>query len=250
MMFRRNYLYELPDDIQTVIYKNVFARCISNIENDKSIKYLNRLYIAIYNPCNTCVYSIKPTGMFHDYRDNDREDGIAYDYKYERVALIEGFGKNVKNVKNYKKDIKSIIYLDRTHLIEDISQSQYNIISFYIFPLFTASKNLRKYLSNRFNTIKYYNKIIIENIVVVEDRVDIVFTRNLICNADIYYNVMVGYNVLYNSLSNIIYSEENVVMFNKFVEIFRWIEMNNIFEGYNIYNNKIIPMFEAKLSKK
>jgi hypothetical protein len=188
--------------------------------------------------------------MFHDYRDNDREDGIAYDYKYERVALIEGFGKNVKNVKNYKKDIKSIIYLDRTHLIEDISQSQYNIISFYIFPLFTASKNLRKYLSNRFNTIKYYNKIIIENIVVVEDRVDIVFTRNLICNADIYYNVMVGYNVLYNSLSNIIYSEENVVMFNKFVEIFRWIEMNNIFEGYNIYNNKIIPMFEAKLSKK
>jgi hypothetical protein len=61
---------------------------------------------------------------------------------------------------------------------------------------------------------------------------------------------MVGYNVLYNSLSNIIYSEENVVMFNKFVEIFRWIEMNNIFEGYNIYNNKIIPIFEAKLSKK
>jgi len=26
--------------------------------------------------------------------------------------------------------------------------------------------------------------------------------------------------------------------------------MNNIFEGYNIYNNKIIPIFEAKLSKK
>jgi hypothetical protein len=240
-MFKNNYLYELPDDIQTVIYKNVFARCIANIENDKSIKYLNRLYIAVYNPCNTCVYSIKPKGMFCDYSDCDRKDDSIHEYKYERVALVEGFSK---------KDMRSMIYLDRTHLIEDISQSQFNIISLYIFPLFTASKNLRKYLSNRFNTIKYYNKIMIENITVVEDRVDIVFTRNMKCNADIYYNVMVGYNVLYNSLSNIIYSEENVVMFNKFVEIFRWIEMNNIFEGYNIYNNKIIPIFEAKLSKK
>jgi hypothetical protein len=179
--------------------------------------------------------------MFCDYRDSDREDDSIHEYKYERVALVEGFSKN---------DMKSMIYLDRTHLIEDISQSRYNIISFYIFPLFTASKNLRKYLSNRINIIKYYDKRMIENIVVVEDRVDIVFTRNLKCNADIYYNIMVGYNVLYNSLSNIIYSEENVVMFNKFVEIFRWIEMNNIFEGYNIYNNKIIPIFEAKLSKK
>jgi hypothetical protein len=240
-MFKNNYLYELPDDIQAVIYKNVFARCIANIENDKSIKYLNRLYIAVYNPSNTCVYSIKPKGMFCDYRDSDREDDSIHEYKYERVALVEGFSNN---------DMKSMIYLDRTHLIEDISQSRYNIISFYIFPLFTASKNLRKYLSNRINIIKYYDKRMIENIVVVEDRVDIVFTRNLKCNADIYYNIMVGYNVLYNSLSNIIYSEENVVMFNKFVEIFRWIEMNNIFEGYNIYNNKIIPIFEAKLSKK
>jgi hypothetical protein len=240
-MFKNNYLYELPDDIQAVIYKNVFARCIANIENDKSIKYLNRLYIAVYNPCNTCVYSIKPKGMFCDYRDSDREDDSIHEYKYERVALVEGFSKN---------DMKSMIYLDRTHLIEDISQSRYNIISFYIFPLFTASKKLRKYLSNRINIIKYYDKRMIENIVVVEDRVDIVFIRNMKCNADIYYNIMVGYNVLYNSLSNIIYSEENVVMFNKFVEIFRWIEMNNIFEGYNIYNNKIIPIFEAKLSKK
>lgn len=240
-MFKNNYLYELPDDIQAVIYKNVFARCIANIENDKSIKYLNRLYIAVNNPCNTCVYSIKPKGMFCDYRDSNREDDSIHEYKYERVALVEGFSK---------KDMRSMIYLDRTHLIKDISQSQFNIISFYIFPLYTASKNLRKYLSNRFNSIKYYDKIMIENIVIVEDRVDIVFTRNMKCNADIYYNVMVGYNVLYNSLSNIIYSEENVVMFNKFVEIFRWIEMNNIFEGYNIYNNKIFPMFEAKLSKK
>jgi hypothetical protein len=39
-------------------------------------------------------------------------------------------------------------------------------------------------------------------------------------------------------------------MFNKFVELFRWIEMNNVLEGYNIYNNKIIPVFGGKLRKK
>jgi hypothetical protein len=34
-------------------------------------------------------------------------------------------------------------------------------------------------------------------------------------------------------------------MFNKFVEMFRWIEANNILEGYNINNQKIIPIFEG-----
>ena len=57
---------------------------------------------------------------------------------------------------------------------------------------------------------------------------------------------MVGYNVLYNSLSNIIYSEENVEMFHKFVELFKWVEANKVFEGYNVYDNKIIPIFEIK----
>ena len=134
--------------------------------------------------------------------------------------------------------------------IENTLHLYSNTISIYIYPLFTTSRNLRKYLSIRINLVKFYDKKMIKNITVVEDRIDIVFTSNFNCNADIYYNIMVGYNVLYNSLSNIIYSEENVVMFHKFVELFRWIEMNNVLEGYNIYNNKINPIFEGKLSKK
>ena len=49
-MFIKNYLYELPEDIQIIIYKNVFARCITDIDKDKSIKYLVRLYTATNNP--------------------------------------------------------------------------------------------------------------------------------------------------------------------------------------------------------
>jgi hypothetical protein len=245
-MFKNNYLYELPDDIQITIYKNVFACCIADIENDKNIKYLNRLYSAINNPSNTCIYYIKPNGMHCDYSEGESE--CTHEYKYERVALLEGFYN--KKIVKIMKDIKSIIYLDRKHLIDNTLHLYSNTISIYIYPLFTASRNLRKYLSIRINLVKFYDKKMIKNITVVEDRIDIVFTRNFNCNADIYYNIMVGYNVLYNSLSNIIYSEENVVMFNKFVELFRWIEMNNVLEGYNIYNNKIIPVFGGKLRKK
>lgn len=230
-MFIKNYLYELPDDIQSVIYKNVFARCIADIENKKDIKYLNRLYRATNNPNNTCVYSIKPMGMFC----SDSGDSGKY-YKYKRIAALEG---------TCKEHIKPLIYLDRTHLIEDTSHSQSNIISIYMYPLFTSSRNLRKYLAIRLNLVRYYNTKMIKKITVVDDRIDVVFTRHFECNADIYYNIMVAYNVLYNSLSNIIYSEENVVMFNKFVELFRWLEMNNVLEGYNMYdnNNKVIPVF-------
>ena len=223
-MFKNNYLYELPDDIQITIFKNIFNYCITDIEKDKNIKYLNRLYRATNNPNNTCVYCIVPQGFYSD------------NYKYKRVIDQEGF---------INLSMKDIIYLDRTHLIENTSHLHINTISFYLYPLFTANKTLRKYLTIRFNLIKFYDKELIKNIIVVEDRVNVIFTHNFRCNADIYYLIMVSYNVIYNSLSNIIYSEENVIMFNKFVELFRWIEKNKLLEGYNINNDKIIPIFES-----
>jgi hypothetical protein len=231
-MFIKNYLHELPEDLQIAIYKNVFANCIAVIRNDKGIKYLHRLYKAVNNPNNTCIYSIKPTGMFSDYYSD-----YYYNYKYKRVATLENFTNKL---------VKEMIYLDRTHLLENTLQLQSNIISYFMFPLSITNKHLRKYLTIRFNLIKFYNKELITIMKVIGDRVDIIFTHNFKCNADIYYNIMVGYNVLYNSLSNIIYSEENVEMFHKFVELFKWIEANNVLEGYNIYDNKIIPIFDVK----
>jgi hypothetical protein len=42
--FKKNYLYELPDDIQTIIYKKVYQSSLKNI-NDKreSMDNFNRL---------------------------------------------------------------------------------------------------------------------------------------------------------------------------------------------------------------
>lgn len=219
-MFKRNYFFELPDDIQTLIYKNVFTNCILYFANDRGIKYLNRLYLAVNNPRNTCVYSIATKGIF----------------EYKRVASLEG----CSNLSNSKT-----IYLDRAHLLTDMSQLQCDTISYYLFPLFTANKTLRNYLAYRLITIAN-DKRMIANMKVFEDRVDIVFASKFTCNADIYYNIFVGYNILYNLLSDIIYSMENVIMFSKFVELFKWLEKNNRFEGYTIYNHKIIPVFDIK----
>jgi hypothetical protein len=239
-MFIKNYLYELPDDIQSAIYKIVFSRCITDIERDKSIKYLNRLYKATTNPSNTCVYSIKPKGMFGEDDGECGEDSeCVQEYKYRRIAALEPSG-------TCKKHIKSLIFLDRTHLIEDITHSQSNIVSLYIYPLFTASRNLKKYLASRINLVKFYNTKMIREITVIDDRINIIFTTHFACNADIYYNIMVAYNVLYNSLSNVIYSEDNAVIFNKFGELFRWLEMNNVLEGYNMCDYKVIPMFNTR----
>jgi hypothetical protein len=226
----RNYLYELPEDILNAIYKKVFDNCIDNIQNNKSIKYINRLYGVTINPNNTCIYSVKPKGMFQ---------GVKC-YKYKRVATLEYFGNNKMN---------EMIYLDREHLIENTLQLNSDTISYYLYPLFTANKKLKKYLTIRLNLIKFYDKKLIKYMKVVEDRIDITFISNFKCNADIYYMLLVGYNVLYNSLSNIIYSEEDAIIFHKFIELFRWIECNNILEGYKVHNDKIIPIFEGKISR-
>jgi len=240
-MFRRNYLYELPDDIQATIYRLVFSRCLCDIENERGIKYIYRLYRTVNNPKNTCIYSVIPLGMF-----SHAEDQLS-NYKYKRIVDLENFDKiSIMKI----RDTRNLIYLDRANLLATTSHYQSNTISYFIFPLFTAKKSLKKYLGSQLKLLGYYDKELITDIKVTDDRIDVVFSRYFKCNADIYYYILVGYNVLYNSFSNIIYEEENGILFIKFIEIFRWIEVNNVLEGYNLYNYKIIPIFEGKNDKK
>jgi hypothetical protein len=246
-MFIRNYLYELPDDIQASIYRIVFSRCLYDIDNDRGTKYMYRLYRAVNNPQNTCIYSILPLGMFS--HEEGMEQHYKY-YKYNRIIELDGFKKRRGNRVNGTGAIKDMIFLDRTHLLATTLHYQVNTISYYIYPLFTAKKTLKIYLGSQLKLLGYYDKEVIADIKVIDDRIDIVFSRYFKCNADIYYYILVGYNILYNSLSNIIYEEDNGILFIKFVEIFRWIEVNNVLEGYNLYNNKIIPIFEGKINKK
>jgi hypothetical protein len=89
----------------------------------------------------------------------------------------------------------------------------------------------------------------IKYIKVIGNRINIIFIHKFKCYADIYYNVQVGYNILYNLLSNIIYTEQNIKKYAKFVLLFRWIENNMILENCIIDNNIIIPIFESKFSK-
>lgn len=248
-MFIRNYLYELPDDIQTSIYKAVFNRCLEDINNDRGIKYMYRLYDALNNPRNTCIYSIIPQGM------SSQEEEYGQTYKYNRIVDLDGYKKIRENGKDTGTAagtgaVKDMIYLDRANLLANTLNYHRNTISYFLYPLFTVNKTLKKYLGSQLKLLGYYDNKLIADIKVVEDRVDIIFPRYFKCNADIYYHILVGYNVLYNSISNIIYEEENGIMFIKFMEIFRWIEANNVLEGYNIYNNKIIPIFEGKNNKK
>ena len=226
VLFRKNYFYELPEDIQNTIYKIIFNTCVYDIQNDKNIKYIDRLYRTTNNPNNTCIYSIIPKGMFGD---------IKKEYKYKRVTALENYRHNKMN---------EIIYLDREHLSNKTSQIDIYTISFFVHPLLEASKTFKKYLTIRINLSGYYDKNVIKYIKVTGDRIEITFIRKLKCNADTYYNILVGYNILYNCLSIILYSEENITKYVKFIELFRWFEKNNNFKGCNIDDCKIFPLFE------
>jgi hypothetical protein len=234
MIFIRNYFYELPDDIQTNIYKLVFNSCISDIEKDKNIKYISRLYNANNNPSNTCVFSIKPKWLI-----NNRYIKEEIDYKYKKVAYLE----------NYKNNINELLYLDREHLIYDTSYLDIYTISYFLYPLSNTRATFKKYLTVCFNLFEYYDKNMIKYIKVIGDKVNITFIHKFKCYADIYYNIQVGYNILYNLLSNIIYTEQNIKKYAKFVLLFRWIENNAVLENCIIDNNIIIPIFEGKFSK-
>ena len=252
--FAKNYLYELPDDIQAMIYKKVF-KCSLKIINDKkeAINNFNKLVAYIkdnqFNASkNHAVWSI--------ILCNRRDIGDPY-YKY--------FTYYADNETDY-------LHLNKSKMIRyDVTYSTIKYIEFAIYPIqdriplpnYSYIKNtfeqyahifisLRHYNGNQCNdTDKEYRNI--KDIKILNDKIIIEFTDTYIfrCYIDIYNNILESYNFivcLLNILSmfnNNIYPEYNLDYMNDLNDLKDWFTYNIFFSGFKINGDgdTIIPHF-------
>ena len=166
--FKKNYLYELPDDIQTIIYKKVYQSSLKNI-NDKreSMDNFNRLveYINGKNNINNnhATWSILLCSR-RDIGDPYYKYFAYYaDYKTDFLQL------NKRKMIKYNSAYSSIKYID--FRVPRISlPANYNYIKNILEQYTHIFISLRHYNRNQYNYIdeEYKN---IKEIKLLKDRI-------------------------------------------------------------------------------
>ena len=241
--FAKNYLYELPEDIQTLIYKKAFKVTLNSISNmresldnyNKLIEYIKNNHYDVYK--SHAVWSIMLC-----YR---KDIGDPY-YKYFLY---------------YADNETDFLRLNKTKIIKyNSAYSTIKYIDFAIYPIQDSLptenyKNVKKileeytdiFLSNY--TDKYTN---IKGIELCNNKIQIEYKDTYIFKShiDIYNNILETYNFIiciFNILNmyNNLYPAYNLEFMNDLDDLREWFEYNSFFCGFTLNDagDTIVPSF-------
>jgi hypothetical protein len=239
--FKSNYLYELPEDIQTLIYKEAFKHSL-NIIRDKreAMDNFNKLQ----------AYIIE-----RDQIDNNKNHAIW------RIIMQTDVGDPYYKYFTYYADYKTdFLQLNKTNMIRyDTVYSTIKYIDYTIYPIqdkiplksYNYIKNILEqyvhiFLSIRHNSNKaneeekeYSN---IKGVLLLNNKIRIEYldTYTFNCYIDIYNNILESYNFLVKILNiltmfnNDIYPEYDENNMNVLRVIRDWFEYNMYFCAFKI----------------
>jgi hypothetical protein len=241
--FAKNYLYELPEDIQRMIYKKAFKETLNSISNmresldnyDKLVEYIKNNHYDAYK--SHAIWSIMLC-----YR---KDIGDPY-YKYFLY---------------YSDNETDYLRLNKTKMIKyNSAYSTIKYIDFAIYPIQDSLptenyKNVKKileeytdiFLSNY--TDKYTN---IKGIELCNNKIRIEYKETHIFKShiDIYNNILETYNFIiciFNILNmyNNLYPAYNLEFMNDLDDLREWFEYNSFFCGFILNENgdTIVPSF-------
>ena len=241
--FKKNYLYELPEEIQTLIYKKAFKETLNSISDmkepldnyDKLVEYIKNNKFDAYK--TRAIWSI-----ILCYK---RNVGDPY-YKYSLY---------------YADNDTDLLRLNKTMMIKyNSAYSSIKYLELAIYPMqdristdsyISVKKILEEYtdifLSNYAD--KYQN---IKGIELCNDKIRIEYkdTNVFRCYIDIYNNILETYNFtvcILNILNmyNHLYPAYNLEFMNDLDDLREWVEYNSFFCGFTLNDagDVIIPRF-------
>ena len=237
--FTKNYFYELPEDIQAIIYKKIYKYSLSIISDKRdAIENYNKLVEYIKTP-------IKNQAIWNIFLCNRRDIGDPY-YKYFTY---------------YADDETDFLRLNKSKMIRyDTKYSTIKYLDFTIYPIqycvsAESYKGVKKifeayagiFLSNF--TDKYQN---IKGVKLLNDKIRIEYKDTYIfrCYIDIYNNILETYNFTTSILNilnmyNHLYPVYNVECMKDINELREWFGYNAFFCGFTLNDNGdvVIPRF-------
>ena len=241
--FIKNYLYELPEEIQTLIYKKAFKETLKNISDKReAIDNFNKLVEYINGKSNIDNNNHATWSILLCSRRDIGDPYYKYfayyaDYKTDFLQL------NKTKMIRYDSAYSSIKYIDFSiYPIQDkIPSANYNYIKNILEQYAHIFISLRHYNGNQCNdTEKEYRNI--KEIKLLNDRIRVEYTDKYIfkCYIDIYNNILESYNFILCILNiltmfnNNIYPEYNFDYMNDLRDIRDWFEYNMYFSGFKI----------------
>ena len=242
-LFIKNYLYELPDDIQAIIYKKVYQYSLKNISDKReAIDNFNKLVEYINGKSNIDNNNHATWSILLCSRKDICDPYYKYfayyaDYKTDFLQL------NKTKMIRYDSAYSSIKYIDFSiYPIQDkIPSANYNYIKNILEQYAHIFISLRHYNGNQRNdTDKEYRNI--KEIKLLNDRIRVEYTDKYIFKyyIDIYNNILESYNFILCILNiltmfnNNIYPEYNFDYMNDLRDIRDWFEYNMYFSGFKI----------------
>ncbi len=241
--FINNYLYELPEDILTLIYKKAFKETLNSISDmQEALDNYNRLVEYIksnhFNPYKTrAIWSI--------ILCYSKEVGDPY-YKYSLY---------------YTDNETDFLRLKKTKMIK--YNSAYSTIKYLDFSIYPMDKNITtESFTNVKKILEEYTGIFLSNyaekysnikgIQLLNDKIRIEYTDAYIfkCSIDIYNNILESYNFIICILNilnmyNHLYPVYNLEFMNDLDDLREWFEYNSFFCGFTLNGTGdiIVPSF-------
>ena len=244
--FAKNYLYELPEDILTLIYKKAFKDTLNSISDmretldsyDYLVGYIKSNH---FDPSkNRAIWSILLC-----YRRNIDDPYYKYSLYYADNET-DFLRLNKKMMIKYNPSYSSIKYLDfAIYPIKDrVTTESYNSIK-KILEEYTLI-----YLSN------YPDIYNIKKIELCDNKIQIEYkdTHTFRCCIDIYINILESYNFticIFNIINQYynLYPTYNLEYMNDLDDLRKWFEYNSFFCGFAINHTGdiLIPRFYSAI---
>lgn len=204
-----NHLYDLPEDIQTLIYKKVFTGCMKQIENTNGKTLCDFYDILAKSKLRYCVIGGEDAKNIYLYRSYYiKEDRKLSKIKYIEYPVIY-VSVDVEYIQTIIEEFAAIIYNDDN---DDRNLMRLHRCRSGIYNL--------QYTGDTFRIFVDKNK--------------------LSCRVDLEIAIILGYELFYYCLKLIHHMELNT--YDENGDIQRLIEElaeHNLFEGYVIYNDVV-----------
>lgn len=255
--FNKNYLYELPEDIQAIIYRKLYQFSLKTIKDNRcAIDNYNKLIEYIKKGKDSNNNPIKNQAIWNIIVRRDVEDPYHKYFQYYADPNV------------YETDF---LILNRTKMIrDDASFSSIKYIEFLIYPIqeripvtnYSYIKNVFEQYIHIFLSLRHYNANSnmntgnnsdnsneidyeyrnIKDIQLLNDKIRIEFRDTYVfkCYIDIYNNILETYNFIacildiLSMFNNAIYPEYNVDYENDLVNLRDWFKYNAFFGGFTI----------------
>jgi hypothetical protein len=256
-LFRVNYFYELPDELQSLIYRKVFKDSLSVIdEMRETLDNYDKLiaYVKMNNKKNNMNNEYKNRAIWNIFLCERRDIGDPY-YKYFQYLADDG-GDDGGDDGHYggdDGDATNVLRLNKTKMIRnDNRYSTIRYIDYSIYPLnirvadesYTSMKKVidsyavifLRYDADTENEYPYIRRLYLLNDKIrIEYKDEYVF-RNTI---DIYNNILEAYNFITKIFDilfmyNHLYPAYDLEYMNDIIDLRNWFEYNTYFHGYSI----------------